>query len=166
MDKPKHINHHTQNIWIYTVGMWTIQMPLPDPPVRIPWTQEWAHRALFFKHTAHFPRKGAGGAMWSSHRPISVTTLQSSCFLAVSYTAESSLRGGMESHLLSSPPDHTWLSEAKWLVQGWTNCLVCSLIIWMGRPWERYPSRSPHSLEECICDFLCKTAQVQYNTEK
>ena len=62
MDKPKHIiNHQTQNIWIYIVGIWTIQMLLPDPPVRIPWTQEWAHRALFLKHVAHFPRKGAGG---------------------------------------------------------------------------------------------------------
>ena len=112
MAKPKHIiNHHAQNIWIYIVGIWTIQMPPPGPPglrsepTEPPFLNTW-HTSL--------------GREWEEQRGIFITPSVSSHFsqtasLLVSYTAGSSLRGGMESNLLSSPPDHAWLSEAKWL---------------------------------------------------
>lgn len=112
MDKPKHIiNHHTQNIWIYIVGLWTIQMPTLDPPgLRSEPTEP---PLLNTRHTCL-------GGEWEEQRGIFITPSVSSHFsqtvsLLVSYTAGSSLRGGMESHSLSSPPDYAWLSEAKWL---------------------------------------------------
>ena len=158
MDKAKHIiNHHTQRsgstLWGYEASRCRCQIPLGG----FPGLRSEPTEPSFLNTRLVSLGRGREEPCGILITPLVSPHFSQAVSLLVSYTAEGSLRGGMEALLLSSPPDHTWLSEAKWLVSEVGHTEPHQRGKWQEQP--RMPRGLEHSPQQGLQRENCRSCQ-------